>query len=295
MELNQLIYFRALAGSQSFTKAAADISISQSALSRSISKLEEELGAPLFLRGARTISLTPEGRRFLPYAERALRELSLGRQEIENSRASDGGCINLSFIHSLGSHILPRLLSDFRARHPRIRFNLDQDNSARLARYLLDGGSDLCLCSNLLHLEQIAWLYLYSEELFAVLPAGHPLARCQSLPLTALEDEPFITLKPDYSLRIISEQYFAVSRIHPSIIFEGDDVNTAASLVAARLGVSLLPKLSVLEEEKLAYIPVSFPICKRDIGLAWHSERPLSPPARKFQQFVIHAFGNTGP
>lgn len=290
MELNQLEYFRTLASIRHFTKAAQAINISQSALSRSITKLEQELGTPLFTRGTKDIQLTPQGQHFLIHAERALRELEKGKQEIENENAPDHGVINLSFIHSLGSYFLPQLLSEFHVHYPHVQFNLDQDNSANLAKSLISGKSDVCLCSTMVNMEQIAWLYLYTEELFAAVPKDHPLAGRKTLELKDLEGEPFITLKPNYSLRILTDQYCALAGIHPSIIFEGDDITTAASLVAARLGVSLLPKLTVLAQNKLVYIPISFPVCKREIGLAWCSTRPLPPAAQKFQQFIIDTF-----
>lgn len=290
MEINQLKYFCVLANIRHFTKAAKEISISQSALSRAIGKLEQELGAPLFHRGGRDILLTPQGQRFLVHAEKALRELEKGRLEMEEGRDPGHGVISLSFMHSLGIHILPQLLSEFKQLYPNIQFNLNQDNSSVLAQSLLAGRSDVCLCSVMVNMEQLAWLYLYTEELFAVLPADHPLASRKTLELRELEDEPFITLKPNYSLRILTEQFWAISGIRPSIIFEGDDVNTATSLVGAHLGVSLLPKTTGMDTAGLVFLPISFPVCKREIGLAWSTTRPLSPAAQLFQQFVINRF-----
>lgn len=290
MEINQLKYFCVLANIRHFTKAAKEISISQSALSRAIGKLEQELGAPLFRRGGRDILLTPQGQRFLVHAEKALRELEKGRLEMEEGRDPGHGVISLSFMHSLGIHILPQLLSEFKQLYPDIQFNLNQDNSSVLAQSLLAGRSDVCLCSVMVNMEQLAWLYLYTEELFAVLPADHPLASRKTLELRELEDEPFITLKPNYSLRILTEQFLAISGIRPSIIFEGDDVNTATSLVGAHLGVSLLPKTTGMDTAGLVFLPISFPVCKREIGLAWSTTRPLSPAAQLFQQFVINRF-----
>lgn len=290
MEINQLKYFCVLANIRHFTKAAKEISISQSALSRAIGKLEQELSAPLFRRGGRDILLTPQGQRFLVHAEKALRELEKGRLEMEEGRDPGHGVISLSFMHSLGIHILPQLLSEFKQLYPDIQFNLNQDNSSVLAQSLLAGRSDVCLCSVMVNMEQLAWLYLYTEELFAVLPADHPLASRKTLELRELEDEPFITLKPNYSLRILTEQFWAISGIRPSIIFEGDDVNTATSLVGAHLGVSLLPKTTGMDTAGLVFLPISFPVCKREIGLAWSTTRPLSPAAQLFQQFVINRF-----
>lgn len=293
MELNQLEYFRALAGIRHFTRAAEEIAISQSALSRSVRRLEEELGTPLFTRGTKEIELTEAGRHFLTHVERALSELARGRQEIESERAPDRGVINLSFMHSLGSHILPELLSEFKRDYPHIQFNLDQNNSALLAKSLVSGTADLSLCSTMGNMEQLAWLYLYTEELFAVFPEDHPLASRASIQLREIENEPLITLKPNYSLRILTDQFCAIAGIRPAILFEGDDIVTTASLVAAHLGVSLLPRTPAMDTSGLVFLPISFPICKREIGIAWNAARPLSPAAYRFQQFIIDRFAKT--
>lgn len=143
MDLSQLEYFRALAHIRHFTKAAASISISQSALSRSITKLENELGHPLFDRTGHEISLTPDGQRFLIHVERALSEIEEGRRELDHENDPQGGIINLSFIHSLGTYMLPVLLSEFKVQNPSTRFNLQQNDSTLLAQGLIDGTSDL--------------------------------------------------------------------------------------------------------------------------------------------------------
>lgn len=294
MELNQLKYFCALAGTRHFTRTAQEISISQSALSRSITKLEEELGIPLFKRGSRELLLTTAGQRFLIRAERALKELELARQDIAGEKDPDSGVIGLSFMHSLGIHILPQLLSEFKQLYPHIQFVLNQDNSSVLAQSLRAGKSDICLCSIMANMEQLAWVCLYTEELFAAVPRDHPFAQRTSLELKELANQPFITLKPNYSLRILTDQFFAISGIRPSILFEGDDINTAAALVSARLGVSLLPRTAMGEKADLVFLPISFPVCKREIGLAWSTVRPLSAAAQLFQQFVINRFVRRG-
>lgn len=290
MDLNQLEYFRALASIRHFTKAAAEISISQSALSRSINKLEQELGHPLFDRKKKEITLTPLGRRFLSHVERALNDIEEGRQEIEHANDPHGGIINLSFIHSLGGGVLPHLLSEYKALYPSTRFNLDQNNSAILAQGLIDGKSDLSLGSTMITMEHLAWTYLYSEEIYVSVPKDHPLASYSSVTLKDIEKFPFITMKPSYSLRILTDQFVSLAGIHPEIIFEGDDTNTVAGLVAAGLGVSLLPRVLASSDLGIKQIHISSPTCKREIGIAWNVTRPLSPAALRFQQFIVKRF-----
>lgn len=295
MDLSQLEYFRALAHIRHFTKAAASISISQSALSRSITKLENELGHPLFDRTGHEISLTPDGQRFLIHVERALSEIEEGRRELDHENDPQGGIINLSFIHSLGTYMLPVLLSEFKVQNPSTRFNLQQNDSTLLAQGLIDGTSDLCLGSTMITMKHIAWSYLYSEEIYITVPLHHRLADWEQATLKDIENEPFITMKPSYSLRILTNRVCALANVHPKIIFEGDDTNTIASLVASNLGVSLLPKIPGSDAIGIRQIHVSFPSCKREIGIAWNMTRPLSPAALRFHQFIVKRFADKRP
>ena len=286
MEISQLQYFQAMARVRHFTKAAEECAVSQSALSRSIAKLEDELGTPLFVRHARRAELTHAGEHFLYHVDRVLRELEAAKREVAAPEQEDGGVVNVSFFHSFGGYLLPMLLAEFHAQHPEIRIKLNQHNSKFLMRQVARGKTDLCLCSTMTMAENIAWMYLWSEELFVAVPKDHPLASRD------IEREPLITLKPNYSLRTLVDQSFELADSHPQVIFEGDDVNTLASLVAAKLGVSIIPNIPGIEHLGIVYLPISFPVCKRAVGIAWNRAKPLSPAALTFQQFVIAHFAS---
>ena len=294
MEISQLQYFQSMARVRHFTKAAEECAVSQSALSRSIAKLESELGTPLFVRHARKAELTPAGEHFLYHVDRVLRELTAARREIMEGQSEGAGVVNLSFFHSFGGYLLPMLLAEFHAKHPEIRIKLYQHNSKYLMRQVARGKTDLCLCSTMTTAENIAWMYLWSEELFVAVPKDHPLAERESVTLRDVESEPLITLKPNYSLRTLVDQSFELAGSHPQIIFEGDDVNTLASLVAAKLGVSVIPNIPGIEHLGIVYLPISYPVCKRAIGIAWNRAKPLSPAALTFQQFVLAHFAAEG-
>lgn len=295
MEISQLKYFQAMARIKHFTKAAEACAVSQSALSRSIAKLEAELGVPLFTRQARRVELTSAGEHFLYHVDRVMRELQEAQKELTRSPGGEGGTVNLSFFHSFGGYLLPMLLAEFHARYPDISIKLNQHNSKFLMRQVARGKTDLCLCSTMTTAENIAWMYLWSEELFVAVPKNHPLAERDSVTLSEIESEPLITLKPNYSLRTLVDQSFELAGSHPHIIFEGDDVNTLASLVAAKLGVSIIPNIPGVEHLGIVYLPISFPVCKRAVGLAWNTTKPLSPAALTFQQFVIRRFAQQPP
>ena len=293
MELAQLKYFQVMANIRHFTRAARMLDVTQPALSRSMAKLEKDLDAPLFKRSDGEIELTPEGERLLRRVDRILREVDSAREEASNAHAEVSKEFRLSFIHSLGSYALPHILQDFRALYPDIRIQLNQQDSAALALQVAAGETDLCLCSTIPTTEYSAWVYLWSEELFVTVPLGHRFAEREKINLQELEDEPLVAMKSSYSLRILVDQFFDLAGIHPEITFEGDDVSTISGLVAAGLGVSLLPKLAGVEHPELRYIPVSFPICKRAVGIAWNTQRQLPPAAICFQQFLIRRFDNT--
>lgn len=293
MELAQLKYFQVMANIRHFTRAARMLDVTQPALSRSMAKLEKDLDVRLFKRSEGAIELTVEGERLLRHVDRILYEVECVKEEVSCVHSRESTEFRLSFIHSLGSYVLPHILQDFRADHPDIHIQLNQQDSATLAQQVSAGETDLCLCSTLPTTEHSAWVYLWSEELFVTVPLGHPFAGRKSIDLHELAYESLIALKSSYSLRILVDQFFALASTHPEITFEGDDVSTISGLVSAGLGVSLLPKLAGVEHPHLCYIPVSFPLCKRAVGVAWNTQRQLPPAAVCFQQFLIRRFDNT--
>lgn len=290
MELNQLEYFKVLAHVNHFTKAAQCLGLSQPALSRSIAKLESDLGVPLFNRVGKTIKLTQYGQTFLMYVERALQEITNGKQAVSNLSDPSQGIVNLSFLHSLGSYLIPVLLSRFKKLYPKIQFKLDQNNSALLTTQLINGDADLCLSSTLMTTENLGWISLCSEELFIIVPAKHHLAGRSSLSLAEIAHEPFITFKPTYGLRLLADQFFETASIRPKITFEGDEIMTVAGLVDAELGVALIPHIPGLAHLQISFIPIDTPVCSRPLGMAWNTTKHLSPAAKKFQKFVIDCF-----
>lgn len=290
MEWHQLEYFKLVAQLQHITHAAEQLSISQPALSRSISKLEEELGFPLFERRGKHIVLNRYGAVFLQYVERSMQEITAGKQVVHDLIHPDHGSVSLSFLHSLGSNLVPGLLSKFRSAYPNIQFKLYQNATNHLLEQLEAGEVDLCLCSPVTKKEYMEWEPLFSEELFVIVPLDHRLARQNSIQLKEIAHDPIITFKKDYGLRILTDQLFEKAGLNPFITFEGEEIMTVAGLVEAKLGVALIPHVFGLDKTNLSFLSVSKPACQRIIGIAWAKGRYLSPAARKFQDFVIQAF-----
>ncbi|WP_248930714.1 LysR family transcriptional regulator [Paenibacillus hamazuiensis] len=286
MEWQQLEYFQTLAQMQHVTRAAEHLCLSQPALSRSIARLEEELGVPLFDRQGRTIVLNRYGRLFLKRVNRMLMEFHMGKQELHDLVHPEYGEIAFGFLHTLGTGVIPDLLSAFRRQFPTIGFQLTQNHSYSLLEQLNAGELDICLMAQPTESKYpVQWIPLWSEEIFATFPREHPLANAESIGLDEIADEPFIFLKKGYALRSTTDQLFGQYGISPRITFEGEEVATVAGFVAAGLGVSLLPDVG-LDKSKIAPVRIKAPKCERVIGIAAIEGRYMPPAAVRFKEFV---------
>lgn len=286
MEWHQIQYFQVVAKTEHFTRAAEILSVSQPALSRSISKLEEELGVALFDRKGRNIILNKYGRMFLHRVERSIKEIENGIEEIQQALHPENGTVSLAFLHSLGISFVPEIVSSFQSLYPNVKFQLNQASSLSVLEQLEAGEIDVAFVS--LHQEHkdIVRLPLIIEELFIIVSVHHPLAKQDSVDLQDIKDEPFIAFKDGYGLRTITDRLCVQSNFTPKVVFEGEEIGTVAGLVGAKLGVSLVPNLSILDKNKVKLLRVAKPLCTRTIGIAWKEGRYLSPVTKRFIQYV---------
>ncbi|WP_028550180.1 LysR family transcriptional regulator [Paenibacillus sp. UNC451MF] len=290
MEWQRLEYFRVVAKTEHFTKAAEQLAISQPALSRSITHLEEELGVALFDRIGRSVQLNPFGKRFLQRVDRALQEIQDGVQELHQMQDPYTGSVSLAFVMTFGLSILPELLSKFNRVYPNVEFLLHQSPTTIIHKQLLHSEVDLSIVGLLENRKGITWHKLIEEELFVYVPANHRLASQDAIRLAELAEEPFITFKRGYGMRTLTDQLCGLAGFVPKIKFEGDDVATVSVLVSSGLGVTLIPTFTGIDSSKIKRMRVTEPLCRREIGLAWVEDRTLSPSAELFRTFIIEQF-----
>ncbi|MBT2701490.1 LysR family transcriptional regulator [Bacillus sp. ISL-40] len=287
MEWQQFEYFQTLARMQHVTHAAEALSISQSALSRSIARFEDEIGVPLFERQGRSIRLNKYGHIFLKRVDNMMNEFYEGKQEIKDLLDPEQGEVSLGFLHTLSTSHIPDILASFRSCYPKINFRLGQGPSHNLIDQLQSGEFDLCLIASMENKSPIVWRQLWNEELFVIVPKDHKYAYHKNITLEEIADESFIHLKKGFSLRITFDQLFKEAGITPKITFEGEEADTVAGLVAAGLGISILPNLKGTDQSKISQIPINSKQCQRTIGIAWVDGRYLSPATQKFKQYVL--------
>jgi LysR family hydrogen peroxide-inducible transcriptional activator len=289
MEIHQLRYFLAVASTGSFSRAAELCHVAQPSLSQQIQKLERELKERLFDRERQGAVLTEAGERLLPRAERALGELQAAQQEIRDLRGQVSGPLRLGVLPTIAPYFLPRVLPAFLAEHPAVELSVYEETTQHLVQGLRDRDLDLALASPPLPaaLDSQA---IFSEELLVALPPGHRLAGEEEIPLDHLRDEAFILLHESHCLGEQALVYCHKNELRPRVSCRGEQLETVKQLIAAGLGVSLLPAMAcAAKEETLVYRRMSEPRPSRAIHFLWGRQQSLSRAARAFRRFVAPA------
>lgn len=295
LELRQLEYFVRVARLQHVTKAAEELHVAQSAVSRQIHRLEEELGIRLFMQRGRNVQLTPVGQLFLRRAEAVLGDLDRAVMEIHEFLDPEVGEIRLGFPHSLGIHVVPQVVAAFRKLHPNVKFRFRQGMYPSLIRDIVDAEVDLAFISPYPEKsDQVTGEVVLTEELFAILPDTHKLAMKDSIMLSELKNETFVLFSSGYSLRPIVWDACKEAGFTPKIGFEGEEAGTIRGLVAAGMGVSLLPKMAMYETSSMmpAVVKISEPHVTRTIGIIRRSGEKMPLVVQMFHSFLIEFFKN---
>ncbi|MFJ3665993.1 LysR substrate-binding domain-containing protein [Streptomyces sp. NPDC090106] len=290
----RLAYFAGVARTEHVTRAALEMNVPQSTLSRALVRLERDLGVDLFARIGRTVSLTPAGRTFLHHVERALAEIERAAEEVRADADATTGKVAFGFLHTMGSETVPGLIRAFRADHPRVRFSLVQNYGEAMIERLRAGELDLCLTSPVPDAPDLVARRLDEQKLRLVVPADHALATRRRIRLAEAADETFVTLEPGYGLRRITDDLCKEAGFRPRIAFEGEEAETLRGLVAAGLGVALLPPPAV-PRPGVAELTVTAPRAVREIGVAWLDGHPDTPPVAAFKKFLLSRRGNLLP
>ncbi len=286
MDLLQLRYFRAVARTEHMSKAAEELYIAQPSLSKTIRRLEKELGVPLFDRQGRSIHLNQFGKAFLEHVEQIFHALEEGQHKVRDMAGLEQG--NISLIAASLS-FFPDLLHRFQTAHPAVHFQLSQCMVSEMLPRLENGSCDFCFSSTPLIKHGIQWQLLCVGEILLVVPNGHRLAGRDTVPLREVADEGIVIEKVGHGLRNLIDSFFQQADITQRIVCEVDEPATILGFVKAGLGVAFAPA-SVkrqMNEQALTTVHLSHPTCQTTFGIAWHEEHYLSQAACTFREFVI--------
>ena len=245
MNLRDLKYLVALAEHKHFGRAAAACFVSQPTLSTQIKKLEEELGVPLVERAPRKVMLTPTGREAAARARGIVAEVEQLREAARRSRDPEAGTVRLGIFPTLGPYLLPHVVPAIRARFPQLELLLVEEKSDVLLTQLRNGQLDAALLALPLHDEQLHTEFLFEEPFVLAAPEGHPLAAHATLRMADLADQRLLLLQDGHCLRDQALDVCHLAGALEKSEFQATSLETLRQMVAANVGVTLLPMLAV--------------------------------------------------
>ena len=267
MELHQLRYFCAVAVSGSFTRAAELEGISQPSLSQQIRKLEQTVGAPLFTRLGRRTKLTAAGEALYEHAQEILRHSRDASQRIRQLAQSISGPLRVGAIPTILPYLLAPRLADFTNLYPEVQVELREETTTELVKQLQRGDLDVILVALPLRVAEVVCSELVRDSLMLALPRGHALAGKDVANINAVQQERLLLLREGHCFRgdVLTACTRAQAEFHA--VFESDSLATIFSLVAAGLGVSIVPAMSAPHSSGCVLLPLAEPKVRR-IGYA---------------------------
>ncbi|MFE4713950.1 LysR family transcriptional regulator [Paenibacillus sp. NPDC056722] len=288
MELLQLQYFVAVARLEHMTEAARSLHVTQSSLSKTIQRLEEDIGVPLFDRIGRKLRLNEFGSRFLRRAERALFELEQGKQEISDLSSPEHGTLELAVT---AASALPNILREFRKKRPNIQFHVQMLTTQEMVTLLHRGEVDFCLSSPPVQGDEIECEIVCLDPILIAVPMGHRLAERTSVSLTELRDEWFVGVKKGYGTRDLVDSVCNAAGFVPNYVYEGDEPARLSALVEAEIGIAFIPSTARNSRERIKYLQIEDHELVREIALVWHKSRYITRVAVEFREVVAEYFG----
>jgi DNA-binding transcriptional LysR family regulator len=280
-ELRHLRYFVAVAEELNFSRAAARLHMAQPPLSVAIRQLENELGAELFLRSTREVTLTEPGRALLDGARRTLAEADRAVASTKRTAAGELGRLRLAFSWSARYETLPALGRAFRARHPDVELLAQEMWNAQMLPALQSGAVDVALALCAESAPELAHEVIRAEPVVAVLAAGHPLAGEEAIPLSSLAEESFVFFPRELAPRLhdilvgICRRAGFEPKVNSGSFHTGWDLGIlGGSPVVAVAPRSVANRLA----DGVVAVPLSEPADRLETSLVWRDDDPL--PAR---------------
>ena len=300
VETESLRWFQLVADGVTVTEVADVYRVSQPGVSRALARLEDEVGTPLLHKNGRVLRATHAGSVFKRHVDALLHRLDDGLAAVNELVDPEAGTVAVAFQLSLGTWLVPSLIGRFRHDHPRVQFRLEQSHDAQGSSLVAGGRIDLEFTARRPRNPAVHWERLLSQPLALAVPSGHRLAGRPKISLAEAADSDFVMLRPPWALRQLTGELCSQAGFEPRVAFEGDDLSVVRGLVAAGLGVAVVPRAADERSDDRPgserLIRLSDPGAFREVGLAWSTERRILPSAELFRQHVLSGIaGNPSP
>jgi LysR family cyn operon transcriptional activator len=277
VELRHLRYFLALAERMNFTQAAAQVHVTQSTLSHQIAQLEAELGAKLFDRSDRRVTLAAAGELFLPKAIKALAEIDSGIALMNTSRKTLTGELRIGTTPTLNMEVVPHCLALFSRDHPSMRVMADEGTGDGLIADLRAGRLDLVVAYRPFDLAGLVFEPLYTEEMVVVVNGDHPFARRRRLRVVELHRRELVLPPRKFTTRVQLDEAFEAAGAEPIVAMEMSSIAAMLKLVQQAPLATIVSRSALSEHLGLHAIPLEGPTVVRTPGLIWLVDQPRTP------------------
>jgi DNA-binding transcriptional LysR family regulator len=292
MDTEALRFFQQVVDGATVTEVAELYHVSQPAVSRSLRRLEQDVGPVLLERSGRILRTTYAGSVFKRHVDAALHALDDGLAAMGELVEPETGTVRVTFQLSLGTWFVPEVIATFLAKHPRVRFQLEHSQDVLGSSLVAGGSTDLEFTARRPRNPEVGWERLFSQPLRLAVPADHPLATRTQVGLADAADEDFVLLTPDWELRALSEELCQRAGFTPRVVFEQDDIPVLLGFVSAGLGVGIVPVPAAHDVRRASaggvrLVRLTDAGAFRDVGLAWSRTRRLLPSAQLFRSHVL--------
>jgi len=299
MDTDTLRWFQLAADGMTLTEVAGIHAASQPGVSRALSRLEAEVGTPLLQKNGRVLRVTHAGSVFKRHVDGLLHRLDDGLAAVNELVDPETGTVTVAFQTTLGTWLVPGHIGQFRQQHPRVQFRLVHSDDAQGSSLVAGGRIDLEFTARRPRNPAVHWERLFAQPLALAVPAQHGAAVRSQISLSEVADSDFVMLGPSWTLRGLTDELCRQAGFAPRVAFEADDLSVVRGLVAAGLGVAVVPRAGLDESaerpggERL--IRLTDPGASRDVGLAWSTERHMLPSAELFRKHVVTMSGTAPP
>ncbi len=286
LNLRHLRAFIEVAHTENFTRAADKLAISQPALTNTIHQLESLIGIDLFQRTTRKVTLTTDGKEFLPTAERLIDDFERAILALHANAKRRSGMVDIAVLPSIAIRLLPRVIDEFRQKHDSIKLNLRDDNARGVQRQVLNNEVDFGISNQWEERSELEYTPLFRDRLGAILLPDHPLAKGTSpLPWSKLEKYSFAAMSHDTGVNALLNATEGLPQSVYSPDFEVLTIVALAGIIEAGLAITALPKLAMprLSEPGLVFRELTDPVVERQVYIITRKHDPLSKSAQ-----VIH-------